>query len=173
MKDRRVWLCLCTVVIAACQRPPKTYPIPAQRHQPVANDPPPSGGYVKFADFDAGDYIVRDINPGGAVRWTRDHPEMRFRVEPRLGLRFSMDFAIADTTFRDTGPVTVTVEINGHALGIVRCPRPRDYHFEQPVPTEWLRPGEPVMVVAEASPLWTAPKDGAHLGYVISEAGFR
>ena len=173
MRGLRVWLCLCLAVVAACQRAPKTYPMPAQRHQPDADDPPPSGTYVSFADFDAGDYIVRDINPGGARRWTLDHPEMRFRIEPQPGLRFSMDFAIVDTTFRHTGPVTVTVKINGHSLGVIRCARPRDYHFERPVPAEWLHPGEPATVVAEASPLWTASKDGVHLGYLLEQAGFR
>ena len=149
------------------------YPMPAQRQPPVADDPSPWRPYVKFSDPDADDYIVRDIFPGDARRWTSDHPEMKFRLQPRPGMRFSMNFTIVGATFRDTGPVTVTIRVNNRQLGVVRCDHPADYHFEQPVPIAWLGSGDPVKVLAEANPLWTAPSDGAHLGYLIVEAGFR
>ena len=129
--------------------------------------------YLKFSQADADDCIVRDINPGGGSRWTRDHPELKFFVPRQPGLRFSMSFWIANDTFRDTGPVTLVVKINGNVLGSILCNEVRNYRFEQPVPLEWVRTGAPVVVLAEASPLWTAPGDGAHLGYLLEEAGFR
>ncbi len=133
----------------------------------------PSYFLVKFSDPDADEYVVRDIRPGDARRWTTDHPEMRFPIEPRPGLRFEMSFWIVATTFRETGPVTLVVKINGQPLGSVYCQHPGNYRFERPVPLNWLRSGEPVRLLAEASPLWTVPADGAHLGYLIEEAGFR
>ena len=84
-----------------------------------------------------------------------------------------MSFWIAATTLRDTGPVTVVVKINGHVLGSIRCDQARNYRFDRPVPLEWVRPGEAVLVLAESSPLWTAPGDGARLGYLLEGAGFR
>jgi hypothetical protein len=152
--------------MAGCQRAPAFYPMPAQ---PVD----PSYFFITFSDLEADEYLVRDFYPGGARRWTADHPEMRFPIEPRPSLRFEMSFWIVAATFRDTGPVTLLVNINGHRLGSVYCRHAGNYRFDLPVPLHWLRAGEPVRVLAEVNRLWTASADGAHLGYVIEEAGFR
>jgi hypothetical protein len=93
-------------------------------------------------------------------------------VQPRPGLRFVMSIWVVDMTLHDTGPVTIVVRVNGHVLGSVRCPKAGNYRFDQPVPLEWLHAGEPVHVLAEASPLWTSNLDGKHFGYLIEEAGF-
>ena len=168
--SRRLWLTSCFLELAGCKSAQQSRPMPAQKRPPSASDP---GSYVNFNQPDADECIVRDINPGDGRRWTRDHPEMKFWVRREPGLRFSMTLWIAEATLRDTGPVTLTVKINGNVLGSIRCSQARNYRFEQPVPLDWVRPGEPVFVLAEASPLWTAPRDGAHLGYLLEEAGFR
>jgi len=98
---------------------------------------------------------------------------MSFPIEPRPSLRFEMSFLIVDTIFRDTGPVTLVVKINGHRLGSVYCQHAGNYRFDRPVPLNWRRSGEPLRVLAEVNRLWTSPADGAHLGYMIEEAGFR
>jgi len=162
----RFSLACCYVAMAGCRRAPESYPMPPQRVDP-------SYFLIKFSDLDADEYLVRDIYPGDARRWTADHPEMCFPIEPRPNLRFELSFLISSATLVDTGPVTLAVKINGHPLGSVYCPHAGNYRFDRPVPLHWLRPGEPVRVLAEVNRLWTSPTDGAHLGYLIEEAGFR
>ena len=145
--------------------------MPAQKPAPDRADP--NYFLVKFGDRDAADFVVRDIQTGARLCWTNDHPEMKFPVEPRPGLRFVMHFWIHSRTLRDTGPVTLTVKVNNHLLGTVRCDHEGSYVFEHPVSLDWLHTGEQVHVLAEGTPVWIAPKDGAHLGYLIEEAGFR
>ena len=145
--------------------------MPPQKRPPETSDP--NYFLVKFSDRNSGDHIVRDIQHGVQPCWTFDHPEMQFPVKPRPNLRFNMHFWIHERTFHDTGPVTLTVKVNGHLLGTVRCEREGSYVFDRPVPVEWVHLGEPVDVLAEAAPLWTSPDDGAHLGYLIQDAGFR
>ena len=146
--------------------------MPTQKPTPNGSDP--RATVLNFSDPTAIEYIVRDISPTpGTERWTFDHPEMWLPVEPHPGLRFEMRFHIHPNTFRDTGPVTVTVKINGHLLGSIHCDHVGSYQFDQPVPEEWVHAGEPTHILAEASPLWTAPEDRTHLGYLIDEAGFR
>ncbi len=146
--------------------------MPAQK--PALRGSDPHAVFLTFSDPDADEYIVRDISPGPAQgRWTLDHPEMKIPVEPRPGLRFEMSFSIHAMPFRDTGPVTVAVKINGHPLGSIYCDHVGDYRFTHSVPPEWVHSGEAAHVLAESSPLWTAPDDGAHLGFLIEEAGFR
>jgi len=156
--------------IAGCTRIPDLFPMPAQKQPPAGPDP--NYFFIRFTDRDAGDYIVRDIQTGDNQVWTFDHPELKFPLEPRPGLYFRMIFWIHFRTLHDTGPVTLVVKVNGHELGRVRCEHDGKYVFDQPVPMDWLRSGEPVRVLAEASPLWTSPDGGAHLGYLMEEAGF-
>jgi len=167
-----IWLLLGMVLPCACCHSSLSRPMPVQRKPPAGPDPPAWGSFVNFGDPGANDYIVRDIDPTGSARWARDHPEMRFLLVPRPGLRFDLTIWIAEQTLRDTGPVTVTVRINGHPLGSIFCPAADKYRMDLPVPIEWLHTGEPVHVLVEASPLWTGP-DGLHFAYLITEAGFR
>ena len=168
--SRRWWLAGCMGAAVGCRRATESFPMPRQKRWLHASDP--RQRVIKFNDPDIGEYVVRDIQPGTPASWTFDHPEMTFPVEPRAGLRFVMRFGIHERTFRDTGPVTVSVKINGHALGSLYCKQPNDYTLDLPVPLDWIEAGEPVHVLAEASPLWIAP-DGVRLGYLIEEAGFR
>ena len=158
--------------LISCDHSPPSHSMPAQAPASIEPDPPPHRSFVNFSDPDADEYIVRDINPGGERRWTLDHPELKFTVAPKPGLRFKMDFSIAEQTFKDTGPVEVVVKLNGNVLSKIQCGHPGEYHLERPVPLPWLEAGRPVHVTADAWPLWTAPGDGAHLGYLIQRAGF-
>jgi hypothetical protein len=169
--SRRLWVAIPIIAITSCGRQPESFPMPPQKRAPETSDP--NYLLVKFSDRDAGDYIVRDIQSGDGLCWTFAHPEMKFPVEPRPALRFYMHFWIHERTLHDTGPVTLTVKINGQLLGSVRCEHDGSYLFERPVPMQWLHSGEPVHVLAEATPLWTSPDGGPPLGYLIEEAGFR
>ncbi len=167
------WVIIGLILTVGCQRGPKWQPMPAQRRPPGGLDPVEWRSYVKFVEPDADKFVVRDIGPSPGWNWTFDHPELRFFVQPRPGLRYVMSFWMVDTTMRATGPVTVVVKINGHLLESVRCTKPGNYHVNQLVPLDWLPVGEPVHVLAEASPLWTSNLDGKHLGYLLEEAGFQ
>jgi hypothetical protein len=147
--------------------------MPEQRMLPAGVDPPPFGSFLDFASGDGIDYIVHDIDAGGAARWTRDHPEMQFHVEPKPSLHLIVDFIIVAETLRSTGPVTLTVKVNDTRIGSIRCEHAGEYHFEKPVPPELIRKNVPTRLTAEAIPVWVSPTDGAHLGYLILRAGFR
>ena len=147
--------------------------IPVQRRLPIGVDPPPFGSFLDFGADDGLDYIIRDIDAGGAARWTRDHPEMQFNVEFKPSLHLVVDFIVVAETFRSTGPVTLIVKVNDSQIGSMRCDRAGEYHFEKPVPRELIKNNTPTRVTAEASPVWVSPSDGAHLGYLILRAGFR
>ncbi|HEV2687295.1 MAG TPA: hypothetical protein VGV35_02040 [Bryobacteraceae bacterium] len=157
-----------------CHQNPQSRPMPVQRRPLDGQDPEAWRSYVRFVEPDSGEFVVRDILSGeGEQRWTLDHPELRFWVQPRPGMRFSMILWIAEATLRDTGPVTITLELNGHELGNIHCTHPGGYRFDQPVPIDWIHAREPVEVLAEADKVWISPSDGKHLAYLIQEAGFR
>src|SRR5260370_25471785 len=94
-----------------------------------------------MADANADAYIVGEGNDGleaGSSRWTRKRPSLRFFLDTVDHLRFQADFSIAESTFRDTGPVTVSILINGNLLDVVQCPAATGRHLEKEVPPKFL-----------------------------------
>ena len=124
-------------------------------------------------DAVADDYIVRDISSErGEFRWTFLHPELRFLIRDSQKLKFTAEIAIPQATFKDTGPVTINILIDGHALATLRCPRAEKYRIEKQVPPGWLEPNKVVHVTFETEPRWVSPLDGAQLSFLIYSAGF-
>jgi hypothetical protein len=120
-------------------------------------------------------YIVRDIAPvveSGTWRWALQHPELRFFLEQTAGLRFSLDLAVPEITFRHTGPVTISIRINGHPFQEVHCDEPGSRQFVWPVPSSLLMAGAINTVLFQPDKVWASPEDGTALGFILTEAGF-
>jgi hypothetical protein len=88
-------------------------------------------------------------------------------------LVYTLDFSIADSTFKDTGPVTLTFFVNDRIIGTRRYTLPGTYHFEQPVPPNWVEAGKEATLAAEIDKVWVAPQDGAKLGFILSRIGLQ
>ncbi len=119
---------------------------------------------------------MRDVSltsEGAGWGWTYLVPTLQFGLKQTEQRVFTMDFSIVPMAFHSTGPVTLSCFINGNLLAKVNCPRPGEYHLQRPVPASWLRTSEPNYVRAVLDKVWTAPADGARLGYVLLRAGFR
>jgi hypothetical protein len=130
---------------------------------------------VAMNDPDVDQYTVKDFAPavpGIYWRWTYDRPELRIWLKQAANLRVAMDFGIVAETFKTTGPVTVTLFVNGKAAVSKKYKVAGDYHLEAPVPAGWITVPGFATVAAEARPIWIAPRDGQHLGIVIVRAGF-
>lgn len=161
------------LLLAACA--PESYPPPAQRKPLPGFSPNPAGHVVHMNDPDAETHFVRDVSKtleGGLWRWAYRRPELSFSLSSTENLRFFMDFAIAEATFKDTGPVTISFLVNGNLLDRVRYDRPGEQHFEKPVPSQWLRTDRQTVVAAEPDKVWTSKIDGAQLGFILIRAGF-
>jgi predicted small lipoprotein YifL len=157
----------------ACGRKPGAYSPPAQRVAEPGRDPEHIRSFVSMDDPQAADYIVKDIaSDPGLFRWAFLEPELKLGVGTNRGLKFAMEFALPDATFKTTGPVTVSCSINGHKLGEMRCPRADKYRLEKAVPADWVDPARPVHVTFNAEPRWVSPDDGAQLSFLLYSAGF-
>ena len=170
----KAWPTLLLLAASSCSPYPDSYPPPIQRG-PITDDE--ALGFrqsLAMNEPGAEAFFVRDIRAleGGAWRWTGPRPTLRFVLRKTEGLRFSMDFSVAGITFEQTGPVTVSVLINGKLLGRQRYDTFGEYHFEKPVDPSWLKAGEDTIVEAVVEPPWVAPSDGTKLGVILSRAGF-
>lgn len=164
---------LAGVLTGACGRRAGSFPLPAQQSLDLGPDPGGLRGVVKMDDPDADAFLVRDISSEhGVSRWAFRNPELRLRVTDARDLKFVVEFAIPDVTFRVTGPVTVSCAVNGKTLATMRCGHAGDYRMEHAVPKGLVEPGQPIHVTFEANPRWISPDDGAQLSFLLRSAGF-
>ncbi len=161
--------------LAACVSIPDTYAPPIERRPVTGYEANTIRSVVYMNDASAQAYILRDVSPtleAGAWRWAFQRPELRFVLVRTEGVKLVMDFAIADATFKQTGPVTLSFFVNGQLLDKVRYDEPGNKHFEKPVPSEWLHAGEMNIMAAEIDKLYVSPQGGGKLGFILSRAGF-
>ncbi len=146
-----------------------------QRKPLTGTEPSPVGHFVTMSDPNADAYIVKDVSPAaeaGTWRWTGKRPELRFYLETTEHLNFKADFSIAETTLRETGPVSVTVLINGKALDTLKYADAGEKHFDKPVPPDLLRAKSVNFAALEIDKVWVSKTDGAVLGFILTRAGF-
>jgi hypothetical protein len=158
----------------ACTRLPDSYPPPPQRAALLTPAPNKLSYFVSLSDPGADAYLIHDFAPsdGGASRWALDHPVLRFFVPAASRLRFTMDFALPERMFRDTGPVTLTVRINGELLDRHRCDTAGQQHYEHDVPPSLLRANAVNLVAIDPDPVWVSKTDGTRIGFILARAGF-
>jgi len=165
---------VCLLGLAACSREPGLYTPPIDR-RPIEGVTPELGEFAEMGSPAAKDHIVRDVMdaaPGQAARWTSQRPALRFHLSRIAARHLRVEFAVAEATFKDTGPVTITFTVNDHILDKVRYDSQGEKVFEKVVPEEWLRAADPVIVTAEIDKVWVSKTDGARLGVLLTRAGF-
>lgn len=117
----------------------------------------------------ANSLIVKDIAASGWKRWSGPQPAVRCTLPYAAKWLAAFDFEVAEATLKDTGPVTLTFEVNGKRAGTLRCEQAGAYRFRAPVPAGLE---EDVTLVVIIDKPWVSPGDGARLGVLVSAAGF-
>lgn len=123
---------------------------------------------------DADAYIVGGMREKseGAWRWTHERPVLRFYL-PNVGrLRFQMDFTLPENTFQETGPVTLTLALNGEVFDRLRCEKPGQQRYEHGVPPEMVRANAVNQLAITADKTAGRAAPGERLGFVLASAGF-
>jgi hypothetical protein len=166
----------CLLLSTSCRRWPEWYAPPEQRKPFTGEEPKPVFSQMfKSGDPNVDQYLVKDVAlapVGTNWRWAFKRPEFRFLIADHRGLRFFMDFALPEQTFRQTGPVTFSIFVNEKPMKKVRVAYAGQMRLDEPVPSELLKPYTVNHVAVEVDPVWVAPTDGAKLGFILSGAGF-
>jgi hypothetical protein len=158
-------ICALSILLwTGCNSLPVSFPPPAQRASLG------SGNFVMMSDPGADAFIVQGFRAKseGGWRWAHDHPVLRFTLPDTGPLKFTMDFTLPEGTFRETGPVTLAIAINGRPFDRPRYDHPGDYQYTRAVPDELLHKNGANLVAIDPDKCATAEK----LGFVLSRAGF-
>jgi hypothetical protein len=132
--------------------------------------------FVLMKDLTADMVIVEGVDAapqGPGWRWTREKAVLKFFLSKREGWRAVLDFAVAGATFSQTGPVTLTVSVNGRVLETVRYTSSGEKHIDKPVPAEWIHHNADNTLTIEIDPPFITDTDKVKLGVVLSAAGFK
>lgn len=175
MRPRCFLIIVPAIILAGCASDPGPYPPPQQRSGPEVVKPSRLGSFIAMNDPHADFYVLGGISPtveAGTWRWTFDRPELQFQLDEAEGWKFVMEFAIAGATFKDTGPVTLAVSVNGTPLDKKRYDAAGTYRLELPVPAAAVRAGELNRVAIQPDKVWPT-KDGGALGFILTSAGFQ
>ena len=161
---------LLTVLLSGCDRLPESFPPPAQKASLEI-----SGGLahdVNMSDPDADVYLGQGFRQKseGPWRWAHEHPVLRFYLPPLGRAKFTMAFALPEQTFRLTGPVTLTISVNGRVLDRARYDKPGGQQYTHEVPAEFLKQG--INLVAIEPDRVAEPNPGEKLSFVLIRAGF-
>lgn len=130
---------------------------------------------VAMDSSDADLLIAKDIYGGTGIpwRWTKKEPTVRVPLLSTENLKFSTDFAIWNDGFKVTGPIEISFLVNGKLLDKVRYTTPGDKHFEKPVHSDWLAGKSEASVALSVDKLYTAPRDGAQFGVILTRVGLK
>ena len=160
--------------LGGCNRLPESFPPPAQRPALFVPKSGALGLFLSMTDPNADAYLVKDVAASGpgTWRWAFAHPVLRFDLPEAAKMNFTLDFAIPERTMRDTGPVTLTIRINGRLLDRPLFDKPGELHYAHLVPAEMLRPNAINEVAIDPDPVWVSKADGGKLGFILSRAGF-
>jgi hypothetical protein len=161
--------------LSGCANIPDSYAPPVQRKPLGGTEPNPIGHFVNMGDLNATAYIVKDVADGaeaGSWRWARKRPELRFFLDTIENLSFKADFSIAGTLLSETGPVTISIFINGNLLDTLKYAEAGEKHFEKPVPAKFLRAKSMNFAAMEIDKVWVSKTDGAVLGFILTRVGF-
>ena len=174
MSEYRLYILLPLCLLSGCSNIPDSYAPPIQRKPLTGVEPSPIGTFVNLGEPNADAYIVRDITgyAESSWRWTRKRPELRFFLDSTDHLKFKADFSLADVTFKETGPVTISIFINGHRLDSLKYGSAGRKEFEKPVPAAFLVPKSVNLAALEIDKVWVSKTDGAVLGFILTSAGF-
>jgi len=175
VNEYRPYILIPLCLLAGCANIPDSYAPPIQRKPLTGAEPSPIGTFVNLGEPSADAYIVRDVTgyvESSAWRWTRKRPELRFFLDSTEHLKFKADISIADVTLKETGPVTISIFINGHLLDKVKYASAGRRDFEKPVPAAFLLPKAVNIAALEIDKVWVSKTDGAVLGFILTTAGF-
>ena len=158
-------------MLAGCVNQPQSFAPNVQRRPALDGQVPKlPNPVVDMMDPDSESAIVKDIQRGGSGpwRWTGKNPEVRIFVVRTDGQNLKVRYAIAESTFRETGPVTLTFLVNGKPLGTVLEGAAGQKEFVNPIPPGMLVANTDNLFSIEIDKVFVSKLDGAQLGMILA-----
>jgi hypothetical protein len=161
-----------TFALLACKERAEFSHLPRQ-YEPSAQDLPiPDVPLLVMGTTSAAENVVGGMSDEESEwPWSDEHPRFRCFLRDRGPWQFILQFFATNDTLKDTGPVTVTVSINGAPFSKFLVEKAGIARYEHDVPAENPLSGR-ADIDLTINPFWTST-DGTRLGILIHSIGFR
>lgn len=173
MTRLQLTLFLLALSTAACARYPEPYRPPQQRRPQGAGSAVGLAHAITMSAPGAENHFVSGVLPelhDNSWRWTLRHPVFRFQVPSTENLSLEADLTVPDVTFKQTGPVRITVWVEAHRLDVIEINKDQRLQYRKPVPASWLTTARPVEVAFDIDKLWRSGQETR--GFILTSLGF-
>jgi len=168
---RAVGFCV-PLLLCACSRLPTWYAPPEQVTTSSAPDPIQEIRKVTMSDPDSLYSILEGISDAGRseYKWTSGRVRLQLVAGGLTNTDFFMHYWLTERTLRDTGPVRITVTIDGQAFDTFVERAAGEHVYKHPaggIASEEVRP---LNVTVTFDPPWI-DKDGSKIGALLESIG--
>ena len=161
------------LALAACSPYPEPFHPPVQR-QPLDIDAPARlRHFFAMSEPAASRQIVSGVLPelhDNSWRWTLQRPVFLFSIPTTEGLSLQADLTVPDVSFKQTGPVNITVWVETHQLDVIHFGKDAKILWRKPVPAAWLSTERPVQVTMEIDKMMRSGDQA--WGFIVTSIGF-
>jgi hypothetical protein len=161
--------------LSACGRGVSSVHPPDQFAMPGGLDPQPEVRLITMNGIDAKLAVLAGVDGAGTGeerKWTADKARFRFRVGSFGHRDFYMRYSVHPVTFQQTGPVRLSIAVNGVAFDSFRKDAPGDFEYRRAADDIGIPPYQPFEISIAVDPPYVAPDDGAKMGILLTSIGF-
>lgn len=172
---RSSWVPALGLLLTSCGSNTDWYNPPVARRIREGPQPALIRPLISMNDPDAAAFFLRDIHPAlqsGSWRWTGKWPALHATLTDTRSQTLVVDYAIPGVGLQSTGPVAIRIAVNDHLVGIVEHAKDGAFHYQHPVPPEWLFTAEANVISFGIDKTWTQPNDQREFGFILTRAGF-
>jgi hypothetical protein len=142
---------------------------------PQGSDPQPEVRLLTMNSLDAKLGVLEGVDSAGSgeeLKWTADRARFQFRLASLRDSDLYLRFSVPDVTFRQTGPVRISIDVNGKMFDSFVRAAPGDGEYRRPADDIASQPFDPLIVAIRIDPPYVAKDDNAKLGILLNEIGF-
>jgi hypothetical protein len=162
--------------LSSCRRLPEFYP-PPEQHPPSQEGQSAAASFmfVDMADPTAPLHFVKDfpVPPHDGWVFAGQAPTIKVLALATQNVKFHAELSLWDVAFKQTGPVELQFRVNKFDLAKVRYDSPGAKIFDQPVPPQFLDPGQEATLSISIDKPWVAPNDGRVYGFILQRIGLQ
>lgn len=172
---KALWIpIVAAAMLSACSRTPEPHGPPSQKDSLLSGLGGPVTTAVNMEDPNSSNYVVSGFAPSseGPWRWAYEHPKLRFWGPDSPKVSFMMEYSVPERSFRHTGPITLTLIVNGVKLDTIKVGKAGPATYTRELPDGMLKRNAMNEVAIEPDKTYAPPDDNAKYSFILVRAGF-
>ncbi len=163
----------CILALTGCS-PNVHFAPPLQKALPQGPERPVVQPVIEMSDLRAEAFVIQDVftlDGSKEFAWTGRRPRLRVWLDDAKVRVFRMRIAVPEETFSSTGPLTVSILVNGQQIAAPRFEQPGLHDYSCPVAEALLKKTSPAIVGFDIEPVFLDPRTHKEWGVLLYSIG--